>query len=540
MNKINDCYSAFWKKLISLSLSSLFVVNQCAFYVKAGKLRSYAQMSFSENYQPLCKFVKILGKTVIGASGLVCVYYTANWVLDKMIPRRAEQKRISCDARIGLEDSRKELMELLSNKDESDDAKEVNNAKIDNVTNKINKYRLCLESEKNETNYIKNVTGIGGLIAVAELGYKSLQKIGETCEATVYIGALYPAYKRFELMADYVKDVFKTSPKLYTKEEIFSNFDRVFCNLQGQEDAKKGIKNFIYDNVLAKDEAKWSKKKYNHGDILYFYGPSGVGKSFAANYLPYAFSPCPKVFTLFSSDIDKERKDQSVVSQIFSVSEAGQQNSKFVPSGKKSALVEFIKGNPGGFVKIEEYDKLCSPALDEVFRTISESGVITVDGETIDCSGITFILTSNEDDVSMNGFDKETAEKLSSEALQEGYTRVWHEKSFLNRVRKVKFSNLTSKEYKEIIVNRLKDKFRYWSNYQNGGFKLMLDNDSVEKLARKVEKINQGARPIDLLIMPELQSVLIQKIKAAPTFGFYKGKEIRVRYDEIRDKFCLD
>lgn len=75
-----------------------------------------------------------------------------------------------------------------------------------------------------------------------------------------------------------------------------------------------------------------------------------------------------------------------------------------------------MKNNPNGIVRIEEYDKMCTPALDEVLRTVMECGIINVNGEKIDCSGILFILTSNEDKVSMEGFDKEDSKNLTKKA----------------------------------------------------------------------------------------------------------------------------
>lgn len=534
MNNSRSRHHLFSTKFISFALSALIFSNNVTFCVQEKSKNIYADTSFSEKYPSAYKMIKFLEKSTVCVGSLVGIYYLFQWGLDKLYPERVNDRLLKLEAKKELKSAQKNILELnmLQNPSASD------LKKIEEARTKINDYKSILKEEDN-FDYIKSIYGIGGLVAVSKLGYDALCGIGKACESTMYIGALYPTYKRFELMIDSVKELFKTPSKIYTKSEIFSNFDKIFCDLEGQEEAKKGIKNFVYDNAIAKDKAKWDKKKYNHGDILYFHGPSGVGKSFSASYLPYVFSPNPKVFVLSSSDIDKEKKDESVLSQIFSPLSPTNQNSKIAQPSKKSALAEFIKNNPGGFVRIEEYDKLCSPALDEVIRTISETGVINVNGEKIDCSGTTFILTSNEDDLSMSGFDKDSDEKLDDKAIQAGYTRRWHDKSFLNRIRKIKFSKLTSKEYESIIRKRFENISKYWNSPQNGGFKLLIDDISIQKLANKVETINEGARPIDLRIIPECQSLLIQKIKSAPTFDFYKNKEINVEYDENIDSFCL-
>ncbi len=533
MNKSSSFYSVLANKSISFGLSILLIANTTGICVYAKNSSTYAETSFSEKYHSAYKILKFLWKATACIGSFVGLYYIAQWGLDKLDPERVNQRILKTEAKEGLKFAQAEILRLnkLENPTE-DDFK-----KIKETRNKINDYESILKEKENDFSYIKNIYGIGGIVAVSKLGYDALCSIGKACESTMYIGALYPTYKRVEAMVDSIRSLFQTPSKIYKKSEIFSNFDKVFHNLEGQEEAKNGIKNFIYDNAIAKDEAKWSKKKYSHGDILYFYGPSGVGKSFSASYLPYVFSPNPKVFVLSSSDIDKEKKDESIVSQIFTPSSPNQQNSKMSLPNAKSGLVEFIKNNPGGFIRIEEYDKLCSPALDEVIRTISETGIINVNGEKIDFSGATLILTSNEDDLSMGGFDKDSAEKLDDKAIQAGYTRKWHDKSFLNRIRKIKFNKLTSKEYESIIRKRFENISKYWNNPQNGGFKLLIDDNSIQKLANKVEIINEGARPIDLVIMPECQSALVQKIKSAPTFDYYKNREINVRYDENTDKF---
>ena len=535
MYKNKNAASKFIKKAVCAVLASLMVSTvylPTAVHAQTEtKTETVASDNrpFSEKHPTLYKSLIYLAKAAAITGAAVGVYYLGGWALDKLYPDRVTDRKI------------KEETEKMRRKIKSNALKELKSKDL-SEKERMEYLNLLSSGKDNEDNFkdVKRIAGIGGLIATLDIGVSLLNNAGKAAESTMYLSFIPFAYKRFENAINGVKDLFKTPPKFLTKQQIFSNFDKLFCNLEGQEDAKKEICNFVYDNVLAKDEARWSKKKYSHGDILYFYGPSGVGKSLAASYLPYVFSPNSRIFVLCSADVDKEKKE-SVISQIFTpaLEMVNNQNNKF-SGDAKSGLVEFIKNNPGGFVKIEEYDKLCTPALDEIFRTIADTGVININGEKIDCSGITFILTSNEDDVSMNGFDKDDEEKMTKEDRKEGYTRVWHDKSFLNRVRKVKFNNLTSKEYKVILEKSFDDKFKYWKDDKNGGIDLSIDETSIQKLANKVENIHQGARPIYLSVLPEFQAEIVKKIQSAPSLDFYKNKKLKVSYDDKLDKILID
>lgn len=146
-----------------------------------------------------------------------------------------------------------------------------------------------------------------------------------------------------------------------------------------------------------------------------------MGKTLVAERLPYVLYSNPKPFIVSAADIDKEKKE-SVVPQLF-VAEKSNQNPYFASGNQTKGLVDYIKNNPGGFVRIDEYDKICTPALDEIFRTIVDTGNLNIDGQKIDCSGIVFALTSNENDMSMNEFGIEDIDKLDKLAISEGYTR---------------------------------------------------------------------------------------------------------------------
>ena len=123
----------------------------------------------------------------------------------------------------------------------------------------------------------------------------------------------------------------------------------------------------------------------------------------------------------------------------------------------------------------------------------------------------------------MEGFDKSDSKTLDKESIKQGYTRVWHDKSFLNRIRKVEFKNLTIDSYETIFRKHFEELSKYWSDSQNAGINLKTDEKTIKLLAKEIEKFNEGARPIDLKIIPEIQGEIGNKIKSAPSLDFYKN-----------------
>lgn len=110
----------------------------------------------------------------------------------------------------------------------------------------------------------------------------------------------------------------------------------------------------------------------------------------------------------------------------------------------------------------------------------------------------------------------------------------------MNRIKKVKFSNLTSKEYKNIIINHFNIIRNYWKDSKNSGITLEINDKIIEDLSKRVEIINKGARPIDLWIMPNIQTIIVEQIKSSPNYNFLQGKTFNVIYDKTNNLFSLN
>ena len=193
---------------------------------------------------------------------------------------------------------------------------------------------------------------------------------------------------------------------------------------------------------------------------------------------------------------------------------------------EKSPLIAQIQSTPNMVLIINEYDKMCTKELDEKLRTIVDHGYINVNGEKIDCSRLTIIITSNED----LGSVTKAAHQDDGTGSR---TQVEHDKAFLNRLKIIEFNNLSAKDYVEIEKPHFELlQQRYLNDYN---VFITFEDGLLEKVAKLVEQKNQGARPIQGFIDTINDKLLTDVILKGAKDKSYKGKTINVSLNEDGD-----
>lgn len=390
---------------------------------------------------------------------------------------------------------------------------------------------------------------IGPVISVAAVGGLIISDLGAISSAVSKIdNASWSFSKLVQKFADFRQSISnKINHEELSLNDAFDNLKYLFEEVKGQEKAKEQIKSIVYGILHRKNQAKLLGKKYDRGDVLYFYGPSGVGKTLIAQglatYKILTSNAAP--FYISASEVDKDSKE-TVIDQLFGANNYGYggydeyNGGNRVPSTPKS-LVKYLSNNPDGVVIIDEYDKMWSPALDEIFRTIMDHGVVSIKGQVIDCSGITFILTSNESTKSIQGGnqDGQTPEEVDDGTGSR--TTIKHDKSFLNRFQPVEFSNLSSKEYAQIIQKEFKDDLvGYWADPEVNGIDIVIDDDCLANMAEVVENKNIGARYITKLQSDLFRDISMKVFDAeVKEKDFYRGKKIFVSFNPATEEFTL-
>lgn len=307
--------------------------------------------------------------------------------------------------------------------------------------------------------------------------------------------------------------------------------DMLMENVKGQEKAKQQIRSMVL-NIVDKNAqfmaVNNSKKAGPGANVIYMVGPSGVGKSFSADIIRKVLSGFnAEPFVIEASDIDKQSKS-SAVEQLFGMKIRRVSNSEVY---EYAPFIQRIKAIPNTVVIINEYDKMHSPELDEKLRTIMDQGYINVNGEKIDCSAATFIITSNESYGSVNKGNNEFDDVDDGTGSR---TFINHDKAFLNRIKLIEFDNLSAFDYKQIAtVPFAQLAARYKVQY---GINLDL-NGTIDAVAQRVEELNKGARPIftylELLNDKLLNEVVLQKLNSG-------SRNIKYRVSFENDKFNLE
>ena len=321
----------------------------------------------------------------------------------------------------------------------------------------------------------------------------------------------------------------KISPrKQLGSDQVMANLVEGFERVKGQEEPKKKIIQAI-DGIMGKKQiAKDSKAKYKRGDIIYLIGPSGVGKTLSAEILAKAIMGKYKPLTLSSANVDLQSKT-SIKSQLFGL------QSGFYYGGndmkEQASLVQYINSNPGGVVIINEYDKMIreDQTLDEVFRAIMDDGEVNIQGQKIDCSGITFIITSNESTASATGANLDETKDDDGTGSR---THIKHDKSFMNRVKLVEFENLKYEDYKEIAKDTFEDIAKYFEKQY--GMKVIVDG-IIDGAAKRAVRINQGSRPIVEDMSDGFMNILMAKLREDET-----GEKRKGLFQTLREKLRKD
>ncbi len=396
----------------------------------------------------------------------------------------------------------------------------------------------------------KAVGAAGALAAVGGYGLDKLSNISKKFRRIVNLLVDVSALNRmFSGWSKYLLDAESKAP--VELHQSIDNLDYLFEEVKGQEKAKKEVKSIVFNILHRKKHAELSGREYGKGDVLYFYGPSRVGKTMMARGLAKykILSNNTEPYYISASEVDKDSKKETVLDQLFGTNKYyggfggfggfGMNDTRPSAILEPKDLVKYISDNPNGIVIIDEYDKMWSSGLDEVFRTIVDNGEVHVKGQTINCSGITFILTSNECEASVLGGNQDDGSVVDDGTGSRTYIR--HDKSFLNRIRPVPFENLSVDAYEDIIKQEFKDDLvDYWIREEIAGLSVVISDTAIKNMAKSVEKKNRGASYVSDLESDLFRDISLRIYSAeCVEKDYYRGKTMFVDFDPATDTFIL-
>ena len=323
--------------------------------------------------------------------------------------------------------------------------------------------------------------------------------------------------------------------KTTSYEQMLENLERV----KGQETAKRLVKSFFHRVVSDRERSEFTGRQ-NTAKVVVFNGPSGCGKSMTAGILARALTNKP-IYTMSASEVDP-KSGQTLAQQLFA------KNSwSWDDSG--SSFSSYIKKHPtDGVVIINEYDKMFKAngnnphELDEVFRTWIDEGTSNLYGKEYDCSGITFILTTNESESSLKGEVRADAYGNLYDPSRENddtksLTSVVHDKSFLNRLTVIGFDNLDAEEYKKIAEQNFEDTLEFLSSEYGEYTDVLIDDESYRKMGECLANINEGARPVEKFIAELFVDIVNAKNAIRERGESVEGLIFKADFDYTGKKF---
>lgn len=332
------------------------------------------------------------------------------------------------------------------------------------------------------------------------------------------------------------------SDEPYDKDTSYKQMLIDLERVKGQENAKKLVKSFFHRVVSDRERSEFTGRK-NTAKVVVFNGPSGCGKSMTAGILARALTN-GSIYTMSASEVDP-KSGQTLAQQLFA-----KNNWSWDDSG--SSFSSYIKKHPtDGVVIINEYDKMFKAngnnphELDEVFRTWIDEGTSNLYGKEYDCSGITFILTTNESESSLKGEVRADAYGNLYDPSRENddtksLTSVVHDKSFLNRLTVVGFDNLDAEEYKKIAEQNFEDTLEFLSSEYGEYTDVLIDDESYRKMGECLANINEGARPVEKFIAELFVDIVNAKNAIRETGDSVEGLIFKADFDYFGRDFSFN
>ena len=251
------------------------------------------------------------------------------------------------------------------------------------------------------------------------------------------------------------------------------------------------------------------KTKHSAGNFM-FIGSTGVGKTYLAKQLAKY---------LYGSEDNLLRLDMSEFQNEIDVSKLLGSAPGYIGYKESGLLVKGLAKKPETVVLFDEIEKAHVRCLDVFLQLLDEGFITGSDGVKVDASKALIIFTSNigvrqaQEMSNPLGFSNnveqkknENKEKIIRQALKKRFSP-----EFLNRLDHIcYFNSLDSKTLKSILHKELDESNKKIETLT--GKKVVLSSDVEDWIIDKVEKEDNGARPIIRILQQNIEENIADMI----------------------------
>ena len=264
-----------------------------------------------------------------------------------------------------------------------------------------------------------------------------------------------------------------------------------------------------------------------------FLGPTGVGKTHLAKELAKF---------MFGSADALIRVDMSEYMEKFTVSRLVGAPPGYVGYEEGGLLTEKVRRKPYSIVLLDEIEKAHSDVFNILLQVLDEGHLTDTNGRTVDFKNTIVIMTSNVGTRQLKDFGKgigftsgqasnmkDHSQGIITKALNKQFAP-----EFLNRLDEIiNFDQLEMDSLVKIVDIELEGLYK---RVEAIGYKLVMNEEARQFLAKKGYDIQYGARPLKRAIQTHVEDALAEVILGGE---IQEGNTIRGAYDKEKDAIVM-
>lgn len=313
------------------------------------------------------------------------------------------------------------------------------------------------------------------------------------------------------------------------KEKIKSLREIIGNRVKGQEEAIRKVNDILIKAYTGISGIQHSINNVKPKGILFFVGPTGVGKTELAKTLAeFLFGDESACIRFDMSEYNMEHSDQRLIGAP----------PGFVGYESGGQLTNKVKERPFSVLLFDEIEKAHNKILDKFLQILEDGRLTDGKGETVYFSDSIIIFTSNI------GTDKITVENTNSkflfkEAVKTYFKEILGRPELLNRIGEdniIVFDFIKDRNFlKDIVISKLKNIDKILMEKYNNAVIEYINRDNIFlKLVSNSNLLNGGRGALN-----DLEKYLITPLSEFLFFNEdeVKNSKIIAEYDEDLEEF---